>query len=65
LPAELQRLRVNNHELWFHQDGATSHTECISMAVLRKMFPIGLISCNGDIAWLPYSPDLMSFYGNI
>lgn len=60
LSAELQRLGVHDHDLWFQQDGATSHTARISMAVLRKMFPNRVISRSGDIDWQPRSPDFTS-----
>jgi len=36
LPTELQRLQVHDKNLWFQQDGATSHTARISIAVLRE-----------------------------
>jgi len=58
LPTELQRLGVHDKDLWFQQNGATSHTARISMAVLRKMFPNRVILRNGDIVWPPHSPDL-------
>lgn len=58
LPTELQRLGVHDKDLWYQQDGATSHTARISLAVLRQMFPNRVISRNGDIAWPPRSPDL-------
>lgn len=58
LPAELQRLGVHDHDLWFQQDGATSRTARMAMTTLRKMFPNRVISRNGDIAWPPRSPDL-------
>jgi hypothetical protein len=53
LSAELQRLEVKDHEPWFQLDAATSHTVCISMAVLRKNFLNHVISRNGDIDWSP------------
>lgn len=58
LTAELRRLGVNNNEIWFQQDGATSHTARRVMAFLRNMFPGRLLSRNGDIAWPARSPDL-------
>lgn len=58
LPAELQRLGVQNNDLWFQQDGATSHTARICMAALRSMFPGRLVSRHGDFNWPPRSPDL-------
>lgn len=60
LPAELQRLGVENIDLWFQQDGATSHTARICMAHLRNMFPGRLVSRHGDFNWPARSPDLTS-----
>lgn len=58
LTAELRRLRVEDQEIWFQQDGATSHTARIVMEFLRNKFPGRLISRNGDLAWPARSPDL-------
>ena len=44
--------------VYFQQDGATSHTANASMAVVRNMFPGRLISRFGDVPWPPRSPDL-------
>ena len=48
----------------FQQDGATSHTARVSMALLREKFPGKLISRFGEIDWPPRSPDLtpLDFY---
>jgi hypothetical protein len=43
--------------LWFQHDGATAHTEEISMQVLRTVFLGKLISLFGDITSLTCSPD--------
>jgi len=37
LPAELQRLRIQDHELWFQHDSTTNRTTRISMAVRRRL----------------------------
>ena len=46
------------HEVWFQQDGATSHTARQSMAAVRELFGNHVISRFGDIPWPPKSPDL-------
>jgi hypothetical protein len=60
VPAELHRLGrdIDNNELWFQQDGATSHTARMCMTLLRRMFPGRLVSRNGDVNWPARSPDL-------
>lgn len=43
---------VGEHEqehVWFQQNGATAHTACRSMAILREMFPVHVVSLRGDI----------------
>ena len=45
-------------DVWFQQDGATSHTSRHSLEILQDMFPIQVISLRGDIGWPPRSPDL-------
>lgn len=47
-----------DQEVWFQQDGATSHTSRRSMEMLRELIPGRLVSLRGDIAWPPRSPDL-------
>ena len=50
-----------DHELddvWFLQDGATSHTSRSLLEVLQDMFPSHVISLQGDIEWPPRFPDL-------
>ena len=44
--------------VWFQQDGATTHTSRRAMGILREMFPSHLISLRGDIDWPARSPDL-------
>lgn len=44
--------------VWFQQDGATSHTSRRSLGILREMFPGHVVSLRGDIGWPPRSPDL-------
>ena len=43
--------RLNMHDFWFQQDGAT-------MTILRAAFSGRLISRFGDFSWPPRSPDL-------
>lgn len=57
---ELQRRQIDFQNIWYQQDGATSHTARASMAVLRRRFPNRLISRFGDILWPPRTPDLSS-----
>ena len=45
-------------DVWFQQDGATSHTSRRSFGILQYMFPSHVISLRGDIGWPPRSPDL-------
>ena len=39
-------------DVWFQQDGATSHTSRRSLGILQDMFPSHVISLRGDIGWL-------------
>ena len=48
----------NPDDVWFQQDGATSHSSRRSLGILRDMFPGHLVSLRGDIGWPPRSPDL-------
>ena len=48
----------NPDDVWFQQDGATSHSSQRSLGILRDMFPGHLVSLRGDIGWPPRSPDL-------
>jgi len=52
---------IEDHDLddmWFQQDGATSHTTRPIMALLREKFPGRIILCFGDVNWPPRSCDL-------
>ena len=48
----------NPDNVWFQQDGATSHSSRRSLRILRDMFPGHLVSLRGDIGWPSRSPDL-------
>jgi len=58
LEPELWSRRINNQNVWFQQDGATTHTARVAMAVVRAMFPDHLISQCGDVPRPPRSPIL-------
>ena len=45
-------------DMWFQQDGATSHTANATMKLLNNLFPGKVISKNGDVSYPPRSPDL-------
>ncbi|GFS95828.1 putative transposable element [Trichonephila clavipes] len=52
---------LNNHdvqELWFQQDGATCHTACATIDLLKDTFGDRLISRFGPVNWPPTSCDL-------
>ncbi|GFW50381.1 transposable element Tc3 transposase [Trichonephila clavipes] len=52
---------LNNHdvqELWFQQDGATCHTACATINLLKDTFGDRLISRFGPVTWPPRSCDL-------
>ncbi|GFW13121.1 uncharacterized protein TNCV_3330531 [Trichonephila clavipes] len=52
---------LNNHdvqELWFQQDGATCHTVCATIDLLKDTFGDRLISRFGPVNWPPRSCDL-------
>ncbi|GFU16263.1 putative transposable element [Trichonephila clavipes] len=52
---------LNNHdvqELWFQQDGATCHTACAPIDLLKDTFGDRLISRFGPVNWPPRSYDL-------
>jgi hypothetical protein len=57
LRSQLRSLRVNMKELWFQQDGATTHMARASMTV-RQMFPHHVVSRFGNVPWPPRSPNL-------
>ena len=44
--------------VWFQQDGATCHTSCATIDLLRETFVGRLISRDGDVNWPPRSCDL-------
>ena len=48
----------NPDNVWFQQDGATSHSSRCSLRILCDMFPGHLVSLWGDIGWPPHSLDL-------
>ncbi|GFY04756.1 uncharacterized protein TNCV_420101 [Trichonephila clavipes] len=52
---------LNNHdvqELWFQQDGATCHTACATIDLLKDTLGDRLISRFGPVNWPPRSCDL-------
>ena len=57
LRAKLNELEYRNN-VWFQQDGATSHTSKYSIGILKEIFPNHLISLHDDIGWPARSPDL-------
>jgi hypothetical protein len=44
--------------VWFQQDGTTTHTSGRSLGILREMFLGHVVSLRGDIEWPPRSSDL-------
>lgn len=59
LVPELRRRGLMLPDIWFQQDGATSHTAAISMAELRRHFrPDHIVSRFGAVNWPSRSPDL-------
>ncbi|GFW81569.1 uncharacterized protein TNCV_2882461 [Trichonephila clavipes] len=56
---------LNNHdvqELWFQQDGATCHTACATIDLLKDTFGDCLISRFGPVNWPPRSCDLKGVF---
>ena len=53
---ELNELDIN--DMWFQQDGATSHTACVTIDLLKGKFGERVISRNGPVEWPPRSCDL-------
>ena len=53
---ELDELDIN--DMWFQQDGSTSHTARITMDLLKGKFGERVISRNGPVEWPPRSCDL-------
>ena len=48
----------NRHELWFQQDGTTSHTAYETMDVLQGFFGNNIIFRRAGLSWPPRLPDL-------
>ena len=50
--------------MWFQQDGATSHTAHVTIDLLKSKFDERVISRNGPVDWPPRSCDLtpLDFY---
>jgi len=48
-------------DVWFQQDGATSHTARETTELLREKFPGRVISRNGDQNWPRRSCDLTPY----
>ena len=46
---ELDELDI--HNMWFQQDGATSHTACVTIDLLKGKFGERVISRNGPVEW--------------
>ena len=44
---ELNELDIN--DMWFQQDGATSHTACVTIDLLKGKFGERVISRNGPV----------------
>lgn len=53
---KLNELNVN--ELWFQQDGATSHTSRETIALIATKFGDRIISRNSEVNWPPRSCDM-------
>lgn len=49
---------MNLGDMWFQQDGATSHTAHVTIDLLKQTFGERLISRNGPVDWPPRSCDL-------
>ena len=47
-----------SNDIWFPQDGATSHTACVTIDLLKSKFGERVISRNGPVEWPPRSRDL-------
>ena len=52
------RHRAAQHQYWFQQDGATSHTANIVVNFLKTKFRHRVISRRADVDWLLYIPDM-------
>lgn len=49
---------IDAEEMWFQQDGATSHTSSQTIDLLKTQFGEKVISRNGPVNWPPRSCDL-------
>ena len=49
---KLDKLDIN--DMWFLQDGATSHTARVTIDLLKGKFGERVISRNGPVEWPPY-----------
>ena len=54
---ELNELAADVEDIWFQQDGATTHTVQRTMRNLTDLFPRHVISHRDDISWPALSPD--------
>ena len=52
---ELEDMDLNN--MWFQQDGGTSHTAHVTIDLLQNKFDERVISRNGPLDWPPCSSD--------
>ena len=50
---KLDELNIN--DMWFQQDGATSHTACVTIDLLKGEFGERVISRHGPVEWPPRS----------
>jgi hypothetical protein len=55
---ELQRRNPNCGDMFYQQDGSTSHTGLETKQLLKQTFPNHVISRFGDTEWPPRSPYL-------
>ena len=58
---EYFRLQLDDialQDMWFQQDGATSHTANVTINLLETKFGERVISRNGPVGWPPRSCDL-------
>lgn len=49
---------MNLEDIWFEQDGATSHIPNKIIQLVKEKINRRVISVNGYVNWLPRSPDL-------
>ena len=60
LRPELDKLDINN--MWFQQDGATSHTALVTIDLLKSKFGECVISRNGPVEWPSRLCDLTPYF---